>query len=369
MRLHAVELIRILLHLKTPFRNALGVMTERDALLVHVITDSGFGWGECVAPNDPLYTSEYTAGAHAVLRDHLVPRVIDGGDLSAEAVANRLAPIAGHRMAKAALETAVLDAQLRSQDLSLASYLGGTRDAVVCGVALGITESVDALIESIETFQRVGYRRFKVKIRPGWDREPLMAVRHHFGPDLPLAADANGAYAADDAALLASLDDADLVMLEQPFSVDDLVGHANLAASMRTRICLDESIVSAATAERAIALGACSIVNIKPGRVGGIFEAMRIHAVCQVRGVDAWCGGMFETGVGRAANLALAALPGFTLPADVSPSGRHYVEEIVRPASVMVDGCLPVPTAAGIGVDVRREVVDSLTTEAETLHP
>ena len=365
--LRAVELIRLRLPFVRPFRTALGTTSERDLLLVHAIAEGSFGWGECVALNAPTYTSEYTAEAHAVLRDHLVPLVLGAAATPVLEIPALLRPIAGHRMAKAALETAVLDADLRAQRRSLADFLGAERTSVACGVAVGIPDSVDALIDSVENYRHDGYRRFKLKIAPGWDREPLRALRDHFGPELPLSADANGAYSLADAPLLASLDQLGLLMLEQPFAADALLAHAKLARLMRTPLCLDESIISVETAADAIEAGACRVVNIKMGRVGGVLEAKRIHDVCRDRAVDAWCGGMFETGVGRAANLALAGLEGFTLPAEVSPPARHYTVDIVQPHAEMVEGRITVPTGPGLGVEVLRDVVDSFTTEVETV--
>ena len=268
-------------------------------------------------------------------------------------------------MAKAVIETALLDAELRAAGLSLGAYLGAVRDTVDCGVSVGITGTVDELLEQVAGYVDEGYRRVKLKIEPGWDLEPVAAVRARW-PELPLQVDANTAYRITDAPHLARLDELGLLLIEQPLADDDLAGHAELAAVLRTPICLDESIVSAAVAESAIRLGACSIVNIKPARVGGYLEARRVHDVCAGHGVPVWCGGMLETGVGRAANLALAGLPNFTLPGDTSASVRYYARDITEPF-VLDEGRLRVPTGPGIGVTPLPDVLVDVTTRVHVV--
>ena len=263
-------------------------------------------------------------------------------------------------MAKAALETALLDAQLRAADLSFASYLGGVRDRCPAGVSVGIADSIPALLDTVRGFLEEGYRRIKLKIEPGWDVEPVRAVREEFG-DITLQVDANAAYTLADAALLRRLDDFDLLLLEQPLADEDLRQHAELAGLVRTPICLDESITSATAAADAIALGSCSIVNIKPGRVGGYLESRRIHDLCQANGIAVWCGGMLESGIGRAGNVALAALPGFTLPGDISASDRYFKTDLTQPF-VLRDGQMDVPTGAGLGVSPVPERLAEWTT-------
>lgn len=366
MKIEMVELRRIAMPLVRPFRTSFGTQTARDILLVRVVTDVGEGWGECVALADPVYSSEYVAGAHQVLRDYLVPRLMSGPLASAARLAPRLSGVVGHRMAKAALEIAVLDAELRAASMSLSAYLGGIRDQVDCGVSVGIAASVPALLEEVRGYLDDGYRRIKLKVEPGWDLEPLAAVRAEFGPDLLLQVDANTAYTAADLRHLARFDEFDLLLIEQPFGEEDIDSHIVLSRAIRTPVCLDESIVSAASAADAIRRGACAIVNIKAGRVGGYLEAARVHDVCAALNVPVWCGGMLETGLGRAANLAVAALPGFTLPGDTSASGRYYREDITEPF-VMADGRLSVPQAPGLGVSPRREVLDAVTTQREEL--
>ena len=268
-------------------------------------------------------------------------------------------------MAKAALELAWLDAEGRAAGESLAHRLGGTRPRVVAGVAVGVTGSVPALLDEVGRRLAEGYRRVKLKIHPGWDVEPVRAVRERFGAGVALQVDANGSYRRGDADRLARLDPFGLLLLEQPLACDDLVGHAELSRRIGTPVCLDESISSAAVAASALALGACRVVNVKPGRVGGFLEAVRVHDVCAAGGVPVWCGGMLETGVGRAANLALASLPNFSLPGDLSASNRWYRTDITAPIELDADGQIAVPDGAGIGVDVNLDVLDAVTAARE----
>jgi O-succinylbenzoate synthase len=313
---------------------------------------------------EPLYSSEHVAGAQHVIREFLGPRLLAAPDLDAAAVGPLLAPVKGHPMAKAAVEMAVLDAELRAAGRSFAEHLGAVREAVDCGVSVGIADSIGALLDMVAGYLDDGYRRVKLKIEPGWDVEPVRAVRERFGDDLLLQVDANAAYTLADARHLARLDGYDLLLIEQPLPEDDILAHARLAQQIRTPICLDESITSARAAADAIRLGACAIVNIKPGRVGGYLEARRIHDVCAAHGVPVWCGGMLETGIGRAANLALAALPGFTLPGDTSGSERYYKTDITEPF-VVREGHLTVPTDPGIGVVPLEGELDGVTRRIE----
>lgn len=368
VKLEAVELRRVGLPLVAPFRTSFGTETHKDALIVRAIGPDAEGWGECVAMVDPLYSSEYADAADHVLRHHLLPRLFAWPDLSAADVAMALHPVKGHRMAKAAIETAVLDAELRAAGVSLASHLGGVRDAVDAGVSVGIMGSVGELLDAVDGYLAQGYVRIKLKIEPGWDVEPVRAVRERFGDDLLLQVDANTAYTLDDAPQLAKLDPFGLLLIEQPLPEDDMLGHADLAKLIATPVCLDESIESALDAEAAIRLGAAAIVNVKPGRVGGYLEARRIHDVCVGHGVPVWCGGMLETGLGRAANVALASLPGFTLPGDTSASDRYFARDLTAPFE-LVDGQLRVPTGAGIGVDPIVDVLEELTTAKDTVRP
>jgi O-succinylbenzoate synthase len=365
VKLSSLEMLRVSLPLVSPFRTSFGTATSRELLVLHVTTPDAEGWAECVAMDGPLYSSEYVDAAAHVLRHHLVPRLAAADGLTAARVATVLHPVKGHRMAKAALETAVLDAELRAAGTSFATHLGGVRDRVPAGVSVGIMDSVPELLDAVDGYLTEGYVRIKLKIEPGWDYEPVKAVRERFG-DILLQTDANTSYTLADWKLLERLDAFDLLFHEQPLDEEDLHGHAELAKLLRTPICLDESIVSARSAADAIRLGACTVVNVKPGRVGGYLESRRIHDVCAANGVPVWCGGMLETGIGRAANAALASLPGFTLPGDVSASSRYYAQDVTEPF-VLEDGHLTVPTGPGIGVAPLPDVLASLVTAREQL--
>ena len=360
------ELIRIRIPLVAPFRTSFGTQTVRDVLLVHAITDGADGWAECVAMEEPLYSSEYVDGAQEMIKRHLLPRIFKQREVAAEDVAGVLSAVMGHRMAKAAVETAILDAQLKRKGVSFGEYFGAVREFVDCGVSVGIMDSIPALLEAVQGYLAQGYKRIKLKIEPGWDVEPVGAVRERFGEDVLLQVDANTAYTLADADHLAELDEFNLLLIEQPMPEEQLQAHAKLAKVIKSPVCLDESIVSAVVAAEAIEMGACAIINIKPGRVGGYIEAKRIHDVSADAGIPVWCGGMLETGIGRAANVALAALPNFTLPGDTSGSDRYYRQDLTPPF-VLEDGRLPVPTAPGIGVEVLRDVIDELTTSSEVV--
>jgi o-succinylbenzoate synthase len=365
VRIDAVELVRVRLPLVRPFRTSFGVQHERDALLVRVVADGVDGWGECVTTAAPLYSPEYTEGAAHVLEHHLVPRLVrDSRHVTGAEVPARLSAVRGHQMARAALESAVLDAQLRGAGLPLATYLGGVRERVPAGVSIGIPDGgVGELLEQVARHLAEGYLRIKCKVAPGFDVVPLQAVRARFGDALPLQVDANAAYdpaEADHVAALDGLDELGMELLEQPFGPRRLRAHARHAARWHTPVCLDESIEDAADAEEAIDVGATRIVNVKLGRVGGLAEAVAVHDVCQRASVPVWCGGMLETGVGRAANVALASLPGFTMPGDTSASARYFAEDVTEPFE-LEDGHLRVPTGPGIGVVPRPEALRDAT--------
>ncbi|HVV74857.1 MAG TPA: o-succinylbenzoate synthase [Mycobacteriales bacterium] len=368
MKLTAVELRRISLPLVAPFRTSFGTQTTRDALLVRAITPDVEGWGECVAMIDPLYSAEYVDAAQEVIRRFLLPRLFAAGEVSAGQVSHLLEPVKGHPMAKAAVEMAVLDAELRQAGQPLAAFFGATRDRVPSGVSVGIMGSIPELIDTVGGYLEAGYVRIKLKIEPGWDVEPVREVRERFGDDLLLQVDANTAYTLADARHLAKLDPFDLLLIEQPLPEDDVRGHAELARRITTPVCLDESVTSARAAADAIALGACQVINIKAGRVGGYLEARKIASVAAASGLAVWCGGMLETGIGRAANAALAACPEFTLPGDVSASDRFYAHDITAPF-VLDDGHIRVPSGPGIGVDVVLDQLEAVTTSVATVRP
>lgn len=365
--LERVELRRIAMPLVSPFRTSFGSQTERDILLVRVdLADASGatveGWGECVALSEPSYSPEYVDGAQHVIVHHLLPRLMAAGPIEVADVAPALSKLHGHPMAKAALEMAVLDAQLRATGQSFAVFLGARRTLIPSGVSVGIHDSTDELLAAVQGYVDDGYVRIKLKIEPGSDIEQVAAVRELIGPDTPFQVDANTAYRRTDGSHLARLDEFDLLLIEQPLPEEDIIGHARLAAEIETPICLDESLVSAAGTADAIELGACEIANIKPGRVGGYLEAVRIHDLCVAKGIPVWCGGMLETGIGRAANAALAALPGFTLPGDISASTRFYARDIVTDPITITDGHVTVPTTPGLGFDLDHDFLDSVTT-------
>lgn len=349
-----------------PFRTSLGVQDVHEGVLVRVDLGDAEGWGECVAEEAPTYCPEYAAGAADVIRRFFVPKLATARTVEAADVAPLLAEFRGHQMAKSALEMAVLDAQLRSWGVSLAKYLGGVRAGVPAGVSVGIMDDVAQLLDEVAQHLSAGYRRIKLKIEPGWDVEPVRAVRERFGPDVVLQVDANTAYTRADIRHLAALDEYDLLLVEQPYAPDDLLGHAELARRLATPICLDESITSAASAATAVTLGACSIINVKPGRVGGYLEARRIHDLARAHGIPVWCGGMAETGLGRAGNAALAALPGFTLAGDISATERYYVRD-VTPPFVLEDGHIVVPTGPGLGVEPQTDALEEFTVSTEVI--
>lgn len=373
MRIESVDQITVRMPLVGPFTTSFGTQVERQPLLIRVTaTDGGrtvTGWGECVTLEDPVYSAEYTAGAQVIMRDYLVPLLYrwqdERGAITAETVQPALESIVGHPMAKAAIEMAVLDAQLRLADTSFADYLGVTRTEVPSGVSVGIFGTIPELLDAVQSYVDEGYARIKLKIKPGWDVEPVAAVRERFG-DIPLQVDANTAYTLADASSLARLDAFDLLLIEQPLAEDDLRQHALLAERISTPVCLDESIVSARCAADAIALRAASVINIKPGRVGGYLEAKRIHDLAQANGIAVWCGGMLETGIGRRANAALAGLSGFTLPGDISASDRFYSRDITEPVT-MTNGAVRVPTGPGFGAEPLPEALAEMHLRTESM--
>jgi O-succinylbenzoate synthase len=344
-----------------PFRTSFGEATDKECILVRVATEDADGWGECVCDREPDFSAEFNAGAWEVLRSFLVPAVFRAGDgVTATRMDEVLASVRGHPMAKGALVNAVLDAELRRDGTPLASWLGAERDRVACGVSVGITPTTSELLDQVEGYLAEGYRRIKLKIAPGLDVERVRAVRERW-PQIALSVDANAAYTLEDLEVFRALDDLELLMVEQPLHHDDLVDHATLQAAIRTDVCLDESIKRPADATAAIALGACRIVNIKQGRVGGVPAAREVHDRCRQAGVPVWCGGMLETGIGRATNLALAAMPNFTLPGDTSPSARYFPEDLTPPFEMEPDGTMGVPSGPGIGVEPLGERLEAAT--------
>jgi len=361
VRIEQVVAHRCALPLVRPFRTSFSTEVHRDVILLEVVTDLGTGWGECVATTAPLYSHEFNDAAVLAWRDHLIPRLV-GRELDLTEVPSLLGVVRGHPMARGALELGILDAALRAEGISLARYLGPTRERIPCGVSTGIPadDSMQTLVDEVDGYVRDGYRRIKLKIQPGWDIEPTRIIRERY-PDIPLQVDANQAYRREDIDHLAQLDEFDLLLIEQPIHEEDYLAHRLLAERMSTPICLDESILSVENAESLIDYGACEIINIKAGRVGGYLSAKAIHDRCVELDTPVWCGGMVETGIGRAANLALASLPGFTLPGDTSSSTRFYAQDITEPFIMDGDGMMDVPDGPGLGVTPIPEVLAELT--------
>ncbi|MGI9017263.1 MAG: o-succinylbenzoate synthase [Euzebya sp.] len=369
MKLQALHLHRVNIPLVSPFRTSFGTQTSRDTVLVKAVTDEGEGWGEIVTMPWPLYSSESTDLVIPLITAHLAPRLFAHGDLGPHDVSRVLAPVQGHRMSKAGVEAALLDAHLRVIGQSFAAFLGASRTTIPCGVSVGIHDTIPALLDQVEGYLEQGYQRIKLKIEPGWDLEPVKAVREAFGEQVPLQVDANSAYRAGDVGLLRRLDEFDLLLIEQPFPEEMILAHADLARQITTPVCLDESAVSAQVVADAIRLRAVDIVNIKPGRVGGYLHAREIHDLCVAHGVPVWCGGMVETGIGRAANAALAAMDGFTLVGDNSGFDRFYATDIVTDPRRMIQGHLEVPTQPGMGFEVDAEAVEAVCVQQVTLTP
>jgi len=368
MHIRRITIQQIRLRLKEPFRISSGLTHERTVLLVKLDDEDGTrGYGECVAGEEPNFSYETVDTARLVLQRFLIPAILGREFDSARDVAAALDRAAkGHNMAKASLEMAAWDLEAKRRGVSLARLLGGTRDAVAAGVSIGIQPDIDTLIERIERYLSEGYQRIKIKITHGWDELVLDRVRARF-PDIPLTVDANAAYDPAEMRHILAMDRFDLAMIEQPFGADELLAHAELQAEMRTPICLDESVSSPGRCADAIALESGRIVNIKPGRVGGHTAAIRVHDLCAEAGIPVWCGGMLETGIGRAHNVALASLPNFRLPGDTSASNRYWDRDIVHPAfELRPDGTLAVPTGPGIGVEVDEEFLAAIQDDVMT---
>ena len=368
MIINAVELREIRLPLVHFFETSFGRTTRRRIVLARVIDrDGAEGWGECTAGEEPFYSDEWTDSAWSTLQTFLAPMIIGKTIERAADVFSLMNPVRGHRMAKATLETACWDLEAKRAGIPLWKHLGGVRREIACGVSIGIQDSPEALLEKIEREISAGYQRIKIKIKPRWDVWILEQVRARF-PRIALMADANSAYTLSDVPLLRSMDEFDLMMIEQPLAHDDIIDHAELQRHIRTPVCLDESIHSHADARHAIDLGACRIINIKLGRVGGHGEAQRVEQICRRRDVPVWCGGMLESGVGRAHNIAMSTLEGFTLPGDVSASARYWDEDIIEPpVTVTTRGTIVAPTAPGLGYDINLARVDALTVRKETI--
>lgn len=366
MYIHHVSLHKVRMKLTNPFTTSFGTLQEKDFFIVEVTDDKGNrGYGESVAFDSPWYTEETVQTNEHMLTDFLI-ELLHGQYIShPDEVTDLFSSIRRNHMAKAALEGAVWDVYAKRNEQTLAEALGGTKEEIDVGVSIGIKDSIDDLIQSIDTFVQAGYKRIKLKIKPGKDMEVLRQVRERF-PDIPIMADANSAYTLDDIDHLKQLDQFDLMMIEQPLAHDDIVDHAQLQKELVTPVCLDESIGSFDDARKAVELGSCKIINIKIGRVGGLTVAKKIHDYCAAHGIDVWCGGMLEAGVGRAHNIALSTLPSFTLPGDTAGSSLYWEQDLIVPEVVAHEGVIHVPTDYGIGYAIDHDALKKFTIKKTT---
>jgi o-succinylbenzoate synthase len=360
MQIERIDLKMVRLPLVRPFQTSSSRKDHLDHILVRVEAGDVVGWGECASPSDPYYCPETTETCWHILRDFLAPLVLGREWADLDELTGFYRAVKGNNFARSGLEMACWDALARSQDKSLATMLGGTRSEILSGVSLGIEKEFEPLVDQIERFLEEGYRRIKLKIAPGRDVDVVRRVRERF-PLVPLQVDANSAYTLLDIETLAALDEFDLLLIEQPLAHDDIIDHVRLQAALKTPICLDESIHSADDARKALDLGACRVINIKVSRLGGLREAKRVHDLCLARGVPVWCGGMHEFGIGRAANVAIASLLGFTLAGDVSGSDKYYASDIVDPPVLAHDGAIKVFDGPGLGVEPVEERIRART--------
>ena len=366
MKIEAIHLRELNLPLAHPFETSFGVTTSRRILVVEIESEGFTAWGECVAGEHPYFSDEMIDTAWIITETELVPRVLKADIASGRDCPELFAQVRGHRMAKAAIENAIWDLDAQKQKISLSKLLGGTREVIPCGVSIGIQPTPEKLMEKIATEVAAGYQRIKLKCKPGWDTNIFEMVRERW-PDILLSCDANSAYQLSDAEHIAGWDKFKLLMLEQPLWYDDFFFHAELQRRIKTDICLDECIRNQRDALAALELGSGRILNIKVGRVGGFTEAIAIHDVAQSFGIAVWCGGMLETGVGRAHNIALSSLPNFSLPGDVSASKRYWVQDIIEPeVTVSSEGTITVPTGVGRGYEVVRERIEAITVRRQS---
>jgi O-succinylbenzoate synthase len=366
MRIERIDLKIVRLPLVRPFQTSSSRKAHLDHILVRIVADGVVGWGECASPSDPYYCPETTETCWHILRDFLAPLVLGREWLSIEELVGLYRLVKGNRFARAGLEMACWDALARSEGKALGALLGSTRAEIRSGVSLGIESRIELLLDQIDRYLAEGYHRIKLKIAPGWDVEPVRQVRERY-PRIALQVDANSSYTLDNLPTLKELDDYNLLLIEQPLAHDDIVDHARLQSALKTPICLDESIHSVEDARKALDLGSCRVINIKVSRLGGLLEAKRVHDLCVARGVPVWCGGMHEFGIGRAANVAVAALPGFILPGDVSGSDKYYAEDIVELPILADRGAIAVFHGPGLGVEAIEERIRARTLRELTL--
>ena len=367
MKIDRIELREIRLPLVAPFETSFGQTTERRIIIVKVFSEGLHGWGECTVGENPFYNHESTDSAWMIIRDYVAPMVLGKEIESPQQVTKLTGQLRGNKMARGAIETAVWDLEARRQNKPLWQLLGGTREEIDCGVSIGLQETDAALLKKIEKELADGYQRIKIKIKPGRDEEMTRTVRQEF-PNIKLTVDANSAYTLADVEILKRLDEFNLLLIEQPLAYDDIIDHAELQRQVQTAICLDESILSVDDARKALSLNACRIINIKLGRVAGHTEAQKVEAYCRERSIPVWCGGMLEAGIGRAHNIAMSTLPGFTLPGDVSASKRYWAEDIITPpVEVTARGTIIRPTGPGIGYEVNEKRIEGVTVRKETI--
>lgn len=356
-----IETRTLRLPLQEPFETSFGRIDSRLIFLVSVESNGLTGWGEVVAAEEPRYSYETVGTAQHIIQQCLAPAILARPIVDLEDLSARFSTFRGHNMAKAGLELAYMDLLSQAGGQSLSQLIGGVRERIPVGVSLGIQATFEALLERVKRNLDLGYRRIKLKIKPGWDIDIVSRVRDHH-PDILLSVDANSAYRIDDADHLKGLDDFDLLMIEQPLDHDDLNDHSKLQSQMKTAICLDESITGKNRATQALDLQSCRIINIKIGRVGGYSQALAIHDLCNLRGVPVWCGGMLESGIGRAHNIALASLPGFSLPGDISASSRYFARDLIQPEVIVAeDGTVEVPKGPGLGFEVDHDYINFMT--------
>jgi o-succinylbenzoate synthase len=367
MKIEAITLREIQMPLVHFFETSFGRTYSRRILLLTAHCDGVNGWSECVAGENPFYSSEWTESAWPTITRYLAPAVLGRNLDSARDCTALFAKVRGHRMAKAGVENALWDAEAKQKSRPLWKLLGGTRTEIQCGVSIGIQDSVEQLLDKIQIELAAGYRRIKVKVKPGWDVNVLEKIRSRWA-DITLSCDANSAYTLDQVEHLRTFDQFNLLMIEQPLWDDDIFYHARLQKELRTALCLDESIVSARSAAVAVDMAACRIINIKVGRVGGFTEARKIHDICQAQKIPVWCGGMLESGIGRAHNIALSTLENFSLPGDVSASKRYWKEDIIDPeVQVSSQGMIAISDEPGTGYRIKEELIEKLTVRKETL--
>ncbi len=365
MLIDKIELRHIKMVLVNPFVTSMGTEYDEEHIIVRVDGEGITGWGECVAEGTPYYSYETVQTAWHVLREFLIPSILGKNIESAEEAIAHYSRVRGHMMAKAGLEAALWDALAKSKNSSLSEMLGGTRKKIDVGVSIGIQPTEKELLKKVDSYLKEGYKRIKIKIAPGNDLQFISAIRKEF-PGIMLQVDANSAYTLADIGIFKKMDDFNLVLIEQPLGYEDIYDHSKLQKEIKTPICLDESIHSLDDTRAAIELNSCRIINIKPGRVGGFTESKQIHDYCMFKGIPVWHGGMLESGIGRAGNIALASLPGFTLPGDISASKRYYLEDIVEPEFVLnADGTIDVPGQPGIGVNINMKALEKVTVRTE----